>query len=162
VTPASNPTLKKGRISPNFTLQEMIKSQTATRLGIDNSPTEAHIEALGALCENVLEPTRANFAAPVVVSSGYRSAFLCEEIGSKPTSQHCKGEAVDFEVIGNDNYKVAKWIESNLDFDQLILEFYESGKPNSGWIHVSYKSDGQNRKQALTFNGRQYQNGLVK
>jgi hypothetical protein len=139
----------------------MTKSQTATRLGLDNTPTEAHIEALRALCENVLEPTRSEFNAPVIVSSGYRSEFLCEEIGSKPTSQHCKGEAVDFEVIGNDNYTVAKWIQDNLQFDQLILEFYESGKPNSGWIHVSYKNDGQNRKQALTFNGRQYQNGLV-
>lgn len=161
VTPAGKPAPTKGRISPNFTLQEMTKSQTATRLGLDNTPTEAHIEALRALCENVLEPTRSEFNAPVIVSSGYRSEFLCEEIGSKPTSQHCKGEAVDFEVIGNDNYTVAKWIQDNLDFDQLILEFYESGKPNSGWIHVSYKNDGQNRKQALTFNGRQYQNGLV-
>jgi hypothetical protein len=162
MAPASKPTPKKGRISPNFTLQEMTKSQTAARLGIDNTPTEEHISSLQALCENVLEPTRDHFDAPVIVSSGYRSAFLCEEIGSKPTSQHCKGEAVDFEIIGVDNHKVASWIDSNLDYDQLILEFYESGKPNSGWVHVSYKSDGQNRKQALTFNGRSYQQGLVK
>lgn len=140
----------------------MTKSQTATRLGLDNTPTEEHIASLQALCENVLEPTRSQFDAPVIVSSGYRSPFLCEEIGSKPTSQHCKGEAVDFEVIGSDNYKVASWIHSNLEYDQLILEFYESGKPNSGWIHVSYKKDGHNRKQALTFNGRSYQQGLVK
>ena len=84
------------------------------------------------------------------------------EIGSSVTSQHAKGQAVDFEVIGYDNYKVAKWIEKNLDYDQLILEFYESGKPNSGWVHVSYKKDGQNRKQSLTFDGRSYQQGLNK
>ena len=140
----------------------MTKSQTATRLGLDNTPTEEHVASLRALCENVLEPTRSQFNAPVIISSGYRSEFLCEEIGSKPTSQHCKGEAVDFEIIGVDNHKVASWIHANLDYDQLILEFYESGKPNSGWVHVSYKSDGQNRKQALTFNGRSYQQGLVK
>ena len=87
---------------------------------------------------------------------------MCEEIGSSVTSQHAKGQAVDFEVIGYDNYKVAKWIEKNLDYDQLILEFYESGKPNSGWVHVSYKKDGQNRKQSLTFDGRSYQQGLKK
>ena len=162
MTPAGKPAPTKGRITPNFTLQEMTKSQTATRLGLDNTPTEEHISSLRALCEAVIEPTRSQFNAPVIVSSGYRSEFLCEEIGSKPTSQHCKGEAVDFEIIGVDNHKVASWIQSNLEYDQLILEHYESGKPNSGWVHVSYKKDGQNRKQALTFNGRSYQQGLVK
>ena len=154
--------MKPGRLSPNFTLQEMTKSQTAERLGLDNTPTEAHISSLKSVCQNVLEPLRGWAGAPVIVSSGYRSEALCEEIGSSVTSQHAKGEAVDFEVIGHDNYKVAKWIEKNLDFDQLILEFYESGKPNSGWVHVSYKKDGQNRKQSLTFDGRSYQQGLSK
>ena len=140
----------------------MTKSQTATRQGINNSPAKVHVDALEALCRGVLEPMRDHFKRPVTVTSGYRSKELCKAIGSKTTSQHAKGEAVDFEVIGHDNYKVAKWIEKNLDYDQLILEFYEDGKPSSGWIHVSYKKDGQNRKQSLTFDGEKYRQGLVK
>ena len=156
------PTLntQPGRLSQHFTLQEMTKSQTAERLGLDNTPSEAHTAALRALCVNVLEPTRYYANAPVIVSSGFRSPFLSEEIGSSPKSQHCKGEAVDFEIIGHDNYSVACWIRDNLDFDQLILEFYKLGKPNSGWIHVSYKEDGQNRNQCLTFDGENYIKGL--
>jgi len=150
-----------GRVSANFTLQEMIKSQTAMRLGIDNNPTPEHVTSLRALCNNVLEPMRDHFKTPVIISSGYRSPFLCEEIGSSHTSQHCKGEAVDFEVVGSDNYQVARWIEANLEYDQLILEHYTPGKPNSGWIHVSYIT-GQNRKQALTFDGKHYSKGLSK
>ncbi len=148
------------RLSPHFTLQEMTKSQTAIRLGIDNTPSEGHREALEGLCVNVLEPLRGHFKSPVIVSSGYRSPMLCEEIGSKPTSQHAMGEAADFEIIGVSNYEVACWIRDNIEFDQLILEFYEPGQPNSGWIHVSYKSDGHNRKQCLTFDGDNYTIGL--
>lgn len=158
LTPALN--TQPGRLSQHFTLQEMTKSQTATRLGIDNTPSEAHIDALRALCMNVMEPIRLYASAPVVVSSGFRSPFLCEEIGSSPKSQHAKGQAVDFEVVGLDNYTVACWIRDNLEFDQLILEFYQPGKPNSGWIHVSYKDDGQNRNQCLTFDGKNYTKGL--
>lgn len=160
LTPALN--TQPGKLSQHFTLQEMTKSQTATRLGLDNTPSEAHIEALKAICIHVMEPIREAANAPVVVSSGFRSKFLCEEIGSSVTSQHAKGEAVDFEVIGTDNYTMACWIKENLEYDQLILEFYQSGKPNSGWIHVSYKDCGQNRNQSLTFDGRRYRKGLIK
>lgn len=111
-----------------------------------------------ALCENVLEPVRTSFNIPFSPSSGYRSPELCKAIGSKPTSQHARGEAVDFEVPGMSNRDVAEFIQDNLDFDQLILEFYEEGDPNSGWIHVSYVSEG-NRKEVLTLtkeNGYQF------
>ena len=149
------------KLSKHFTLQEFTKSQTATRLGLKNQPGPEHIVRLEALCENVLEPVRVFFNIPFSPSSGYRSPELCKAIGSKPTSQHARGEAVDFEVPGLSNRDVAQWIVDNLDFDQLILEFYEEGDPNSGWIHVSYVDGDKNRKEVLTLtkeNG--YQVGL--
>ena len=150
------------KLSPHFSLQEMTKSQTALRNGIDNTPTSKHKEALEALCVNVLEPIRGNFKAPVIVSSGYRSEALCLEIGSKTTSQHAKGQAADFEIIGVSNYDVAWWIRENLVFDQLILEYYTPEDPNSGWIHISYRNDGKNRDQCLTFDGTDYTVGLAR
>ena len=146
------------QLSKHFTLEEMEKSQTATRKGIKNKAGSGEIKNLGDLCYEVLEPVRAKFDKPVTITSGYRSPELSEAIGSKSTSQHCLGEAVDLEVIGESNLKVALWIENNVDFDQLILEFY-TGEANSGWIHVSYK-DGSNRKQVLTYDGKSYTNGL--
>jgi hypothetical protein len=146
------------QLSKHFTLEEMEKSQTATRKGIKNKAGSGEIKNLGDLCYEVLEPVRVKFDKPVTITSGYRSPELSEAIGSKSTSQHCKGEAVDMEVIGVSNLQVALWIQNNLDFDQLILEFW-TGEANSGWIHVSYK-DGSNRKQVLTYDGKSYTNGL--
>ena len=146
------------QLSKHFTLEEMEKSQTATRKGIKNKAGSGEIKNLGDLCYEVLEPVRVKFDKPVTITSGYRSPELSEAIGSKATSQHCLGEAVDLEVIGVSNLKVALWIENNVDFDQLILEFY-TGEANSGWIHVSYK-DGSNRKQVLTYDGKSYTNGF--
>ncbi len=136
------------RLSKNFTLQEFTKSQTAERRGIDNTPVEGHLENAKALFENVVQPVRDNFGV-TVINSGYRSGDLNYAIGGSNTSQHCKGQAVDIECPGTPNYDVAKWIEENLDFDQLILEFYTPGIPDSGWVHVSYKSE-DNRKSVLT------------
>jgi zinc D-Ala-D-Ala carboxypeptidase len=147
------------QLSKHFTLQEFTKSQTATRLGLKNQPSPEHIVRLEALCENVLEPVRVFFNIPFSPSSGYRSPELCKAIESKPTSQHARGEAVDFEVPGLSNRDVAQWIVDNLNFDQLILEFYEEGDPNSGWIHVSYVDGDKNRKEVLTLtkeNGYQF------
>ena len=146
------------QLSKHFTLEEMEKSQTATRKGIKNKAGSGEIKNLGDLCYEVLEPVRAKFDKPVTITSGYRSPELSEAIGSKSTSQHCLGEAVDMEVIGVSNLQVALWIQNNVDFDQLILEFY-TGETNSGWIHVSYK-EGSNRKQVLTYDGKSYTNGL--
>ena len=146
-------------LSKHFTLEEFEKSQTATRKGIINKAGSGEIKNLGDLCYEVLEPVRAKFDKPVTITSGYRSPELSEAIGSKSTSQHCLGEAADFEIAGVSNLQVALWIENNVDFDQLILEFWKEGEPNSGWIHVSYK-DGSNRKQVLTYDGSSYNNGL--
>lgn len=136
------------RLSQNFTLQEYIKSQTALRKGIDNMPNEQHLEKAKLLFENVVQPVRDNFGV-TVINSGYRGPELNEAVGGSDKSQHCKGEAVDIECPGVPNYDVAKWIHDNLDFDQLILEFYTPGIPDSGWVHVSYKEDA-NRKSVLT------------
>tara|TARA_B100000424_G_scaffold269775_1_gene267478 strand:- start:1610 stop:2074 length:465 start_codon:yes stop_codon:yes gene_type:complete len=136
------------RLSQNFTLQEYIKSQTALRQGIDNMPNEQHLEKAKLLFENVVQPVRDNFGV-TVINSGYRGPELNEAVGGSDKSQHCKGEAVDIECPGVPNYDVAKWIHDNLDFDQLILEFYTPGIPDSGWVHVSYKEDA-NRKSVLT------------
>ena len=124
-------------LSRNFTLQELIKSDTAIRLDINNNPNSGQIEKLKALCENILQPVRDHFGR-VKVTSGFRSEQLCLKIGSSVNSQHAKAEAADFECMGTDNAELADWIYANLEFDQLILEFYTPGEPNSGWIHASY------------------------
>ena len=124
-------------LSRNFSLQELIKSDTAIRKGIDNNPNADQIEKLKTLCERVLQPVRDHFGR-VKVTSGFRSPELCVAIGSSVNSQHAKAEAVDFECIGVDNAEVADWIYANIQTDQLILEFYTPGEPNSGWIHASY------------------------
>jgi hypothetical protein len=141
------------QLSKHFSLQEMINSGTASRLGLDNTPNEEQIENLKALCENILEPLREYYESrPIMITSGFRSPQLSKAIGSSENSQHCKGEAVDFEIPGFDNRQVAAHIKNNFDFDQLISEYYEDGIPDSGWIHVSFKRDGTNRKQSLTKN----------
>ena len=127
----------------------MVKSQTAERKGINNNPSEDHMNNLKLLCENVLQPVRDHFGKVVTVSSGYRSPELCVKIGSSMKSQHAKGQAADFEIFGVPNAELAKWIVENLDFDQLILEYHKPEEPNSGWIHCSYKSPTDNRKQTL-------------
>ena len=149
------------QLSKHFTLEEFEKSQTATRKGIKNKAGSGEIKNLGDLCYEVLEPVRAKFDKPVRITSGYRSEELCEAIGSKKTSQHTcnNGAAADFEIPGVSNLEVALWIQNNVDFDQLILEFWKEGEPNSGWIHVSYK-DSSNRKQVLTYSGGEYKNDL--
>ena len=135
-------------LSKNFTLTELIKSQTAVRLGIDNNPSSQQIFHLQNLCENVLQKIRDRFEKPVIVSSGFRSIELCQAIGSSSKSQHAKGQAADIEVLSVDNKVLSDWIKNNLIFDQLILEFYKESDPQSGWIHVSYIND-KPRKEAL-------------
>jgi len=148
-------------LSTHFSLAEFTKSQTAERKGIDNTPTQDHIERMKILCVSVLEPLRTKFDKPIMINSGYRSPDLCEAIGSKSTSQHAKGEAADIEIPGVDNAELATYIQDNLNFDQLILECY-TGDPSSGWVHVSYVGLHTNRKDVLTYdrtNG--YRKGLI-
>ena len=121
------------KLTAHFTLAEMTVSQTAARQGIDNTPGEREIAALTMLCTEVLEPVRAHFDRPVIVSSGYRSATLNRAIGGSSSSQHCKGEAADFTVPGVGVLDLAQWMHRNLQYDQLIYEF-------GRWVHVSYRA----------------------
>ena len=137
------------KLTQNFSLNELTKSQTAERKGIDNTPSTEHQENLKSLCEMILQPIRDHFGQVVSVSSGYRSPELCTAIGSSIQSQHAKGEACDFEIFGVSNKELADYIDQNLDYDQLILEYWKGeDEPNSGWVHCSY-TNGSNRKQYL-------------
>jgi len=136
-------------LTANFTLAEMVKSDTALRHDMDNTPGEAEIENLKRLCEKVLQPVREHFKTGVKVNSGFRHPDVNAKVGGSKTSDHCKGQAADIEIPGIPNADLAKWITENLDFTQVILEFYTQGVPDSGWVHVSY--DPQNlKKQSLT------------
>ena len=135
-------------LTKNFSLIELTKSQTATRKGIDNTPSAEHQDNLKSLCTYVLQPIRDHFSRVVSVSSGYRSPELCTAIGSKITSQHARGEAADFEIFGVSNKELADYINEELEYDQLILEYWKESDPNSGWVHCSY-SKNDNRKQYL-------------
>jgi len=136
------------KLSNNFTLTEFEKSQTAIRQGLDNSMPEEHLENAKALCENVLQKVRDHFGI-TTINSGYRGSALNKAVGGSAKSQHCKGQAADIEVPGISTFDVAKWTERHTDFDQVILEFYTPGIPDSGWVHVSYNIAG-NRKKSLT------------
>lgn len=136
------------KLSEHFHLSEFTTSQTAARRRIDNTPPPAVIRALTDLCVNVLEPVRRQFG-PVTVSSGYRSPALNRAVGGSATSQHMYGMAADIECPGVSNHELATWISRNTAFDQIILEFYTPGQPNSGWVHVSWKPTGR-RGQLLT------------
>jgi len=142
-------------LSEHFTLGELTRSAIALRHGIDNSPGPREVINLTRLAVNILEPVRRNFSLPFRPSSGYRAPEVNRLAGSKPTSQHVTGEAADFEIAAIANRVLAGWIRANLVFDQLILEFYHPGKPNSGWVHCSYHA-GHNRQQCLIFDGVNY------
>jgi len=135
------------KLSRNFSLQELTKSETAIRKGIDNTPDDVTISNLTTLCNMVLQKVRDCHGA-VTITSAYRSSELNKAIGGSTTSDHCKGCAADFEVPGLDNKELARWIIDNLTFKQLILEFYEEGNPNSGWVHCSFE-EGENNNQVL-------------
>jgi len=151
-------------LSANFTLKELTKSDTATRLGLDNTPDEDTIENLKLLCEKVLQPVREHFGQSVTVNSGYRSPESNAAVGGSKTSDHCKGQAADIEINGVANPDLAQWIMDNLEYTQLILEFYTQGQPNSGWVHVSYDPNNLKKKEltATKIAGKTtYLNGLV-
>jgi hypothetical protein len=150
-------------LSANFSLKELTKSDTATRLGIDNTPDEETIDNLKTLCDKVLQPVREHFGKSVTVNSGYRSPESNAAVGGSKTSDHCKGQAADIEIEGIPNPELAQWIMDNLDYTQLILEFYTQGQPNSGWVHVSYDPNNLKKQEltAVKVAGKtQYLNGL--
>lgn len=146
------------QLSKNFHLSEFLVSQTAERMRLDNTPTESVIKNLKLLSEKVLQPIRDNFNKPVIISSGYRSPAVNHAVGGSSKSQHMTGQAADFTIPSIDNWTLAQWIHRELNYDQLILEFYTGG--NSGWIHVGYSPKHLN--QELTINKWGSFNGLKK
>ena len=154
------------RISENFTLKEFTKSSTADRLGIDNSVQDQQtLVNLCALTHNILQNVREEHGR-VNCNSIFRCLDLNRAIKSSDNSQHVKGEAGDIECPAIDNFRLANWIATNLDFDMVLLEFYTKGIPDSGWVHVSFKADGSNRKKQLTAVKKKgktvYQEGLTR
>jgi hypothetical protein len=145
-------------LSENFSIQELIKSQTAERRDINNNPGADEIHYMKMLAEKILQPVRDHYGIPFSVSSGYRCAELSIAIGSSKNSQHCKGQAADFEVPTISNWDVCHYIKDNLEFDQLILECFTGG--NSGWIHCSIADEP--RTDLLTFDRKNgYRKGLI-
>ena len=137
------------QLSKNLALAEVTRSETAKRRGISNMPTPEHIENFKKLAENIFQPIRDHFGAPIHLSSGYRSAALNKAVGGSSSSQHCKGEAIDIDMDGTaiTNKQIFDFIKANLNFDRLIWEFGTDTNPD--WVHVSYNSDGAQRKQIL-------------
>jgi zinc D-Ala-D-Ala carboxypeptidase len=133
------------RLSKNFVLSEITRSNTAKRLGISNEPTKKHLESMQRLISNLIQPMRDELG-PIRISSGYRSKTLNRAIGGSSKSQHCKGEALDLQFWREGkmcNKEIYSWIlNSNLEFDQMINEF------DFSWIHISLKED-KNRKDVL-------------
>jgi zinc D-Ala-D-Ala carboxypeptidase len=136
-------------LTKNFTLEEMTKSETALRYDIDNTPNEQEISAMKLLAEKVLQPVRDHFGKGVKVNSGFRNQDVNQKVGGSRNSDHIRGQAADIEIPGIPNAELAEWIKDNLEFNQLILEFYTPGVPDSGWVHVSYIPEA-NRNQVLT------------
>jgi len=138
------------KLSKNLSLLEVTKSNTAKRLGIDNTPDEWATANLKEIAENVFQPLREAFKCPIYVSSGYRSADLNTAIGGSVRSQHVEGRALDLDadVFGRcKNGDIFRWILNNVTFDQLIWEFGNEDNPD--WVHVSYVHDGVNRGRCL-------------
>lgn len=151
------------KLSPNFTLAEMTVSQTAFRKGIDNKPSDEVVENLRKTAE-FLEIIRATVGAPIIVSSGYRSAELNKAVGGSATSDHVEGYAADFNIPGMTPIEVARAIRgSGLKFDQLILEGVGPASPDGQWVHISV--DPKMRNEVLTMVRQSgkivYKKGLV-
>jgi len=134
------------KISQHLTLAELIRSESAKRLGISNMPIQEHLENLKGLAENIFEPIRNHFGSPIYISSGYRSQKLNAAIGGSMNSQHSRGMAIDIDMDGTDikNSAIFEYAKT-LPFDQLIWEF--GTKDNPDWVHISYSP--LNRKQIL-------------
>ena len=130
-----------------LSLKELLFSETATRLNINNEPNDQILFNLQTLINEVINPI-VNHFGDIKITSGYRSPELCLKIGSSIKCQHCLGMAVDCEVLGLANRELADWIVNNLEYDQVILEFWEKDKINSGWVHISYNKEN-NRKMYL-------------
>ena len=136
------------RISKNFTLDELLASKTAKQKGIINAPGIVEVCNLCALVHHVLQPLRDAMQEPIKIGSGYRCTRLNQAVGGVGNSQHTKGEAADLCIDGDlkKGRKWFEWIKTHCEFDQIIWEHNSKG---NYWVHVSFRADGQNRKQVI-------------
>lgn len=136
-------------ISKNLSLKEATRSNTARRLGIDNTPDGYAKGNMELLANKIFQPLREWVGGPIRVNSFYRSEELNRAIGGSSRSQHCQGRAIDLDDIHGHatNAEMFEYIKDNLNFDQLIWEFGDEENPD--WIHVSYVSEDQNRNRCL-------------
>jgi|TARA_B100000035_G_C20833281_1_gene479669 hypothetical protein len=137
------------KISKHVSYKEGVRSNTATRRGIDNTPTDDHLHFMEIIAHEIFEPLREWVGGPIKINSFYRSPDLNTAIGGSATSQHCKGQAMDIDdTFGHKtNAEMFEWIRENLDFDQMIWEFGNDNNPD--WVHVSYVSEAKNRNRCL-------------
>lgn len=136
------------QLTPHFSLAEM----TVTNSGLDNTPDQDQIAALTALCQNILEPLRQHFGAPVIVTSGFRSPAVNSHFGGEPDSQHLFGQAADIHIQGIANADIWRQIDSEMTFDQVIAEELQETDGAAGWIHVSFRVD-RARGSAISYMG---------
>lgn len=136
-------------ISKHISFTESVKSNTALRLNLNNSPNEYHVSNMVGVAINVFEPLREFVKGPIKINSMFRSEDLNTAIGGSNRSQHCEGRAMDLDdTYGHKtNAEMFNYIKDNLNFDQLIWEFGDDKNPN--WIHVSYVSKDENRGRCL-------------
>lgn len=140
------------RLSKNFTLFELTYSDTASKLGFKNLPTQEEIRNLGALAQNVLQPLRDMLGKPITITSGFRNKLLNQKVGGASNSQHLYGQAADIIVLGMEVEDLYNYIKnSNLIYDQLILEQTK----NTKWVHISYNKKF-NRRQNLIYKNNKY------
>jgi len=132
-------------MAPNFRYKEFVRSATALRLGIRNIPNEQQWQSIERVAGNIIQPVRERFG-PVRITSGFRSVELCLQVGSSARSNHTRGEAIDFEPVSSKVrlVDVLKWIHTNLDYRELIAEYF----PN-GWVHAAYRQNKNVRKLKL-------------
>lgn len=137
------------KISNNISYSEAIRSNTATRRGIDNTPGDYEITNMVGIAENIFEPLRKWVGGPIKINSMFRCEELNTAIGGSSRSQHCQGRAIDVDdTFGNKtNAEMFNYIKENLNFDQLIWEFGDDANPD--WVHVSYVSKEENRNRIL-------------
>lgn len=145
------------QLSTYLTLKEVIKSNEATRLGIDNTPTDEHIENLKVIANEIFEPLRYWAKKPIGVSSGYRSKALNTAVKGSLTSDHCKGMALDIDADifgGITNAEIFHFIRENLKFTQLVWEYGDDNEP--AWVHVSYNPKNLKREVLKAIKGKGY------
>jgi zinc D-Ala-D-Ala carboxypeptidase len=149
------------QLSKNFSLLDLTDSMKAHELGISNQPNLIQIDRLSLFCDMILEPIFNHYGKKPRINSGFRCFELNAAIGGEPDSQHTKGEAGDIKMEGIRNDELWHFIVDNLNFDQCIAEKFRLDQPSAGWIHVSHRYSGKQRKEALSWLGKKpYLQGL--